>query len=121
MFPKFFADSPFRQSVGDGVAQVRVRSVRTDVVKAHCCCSRVSASSQRLRRAAEARGELFVCFSDPRFACRCVYCVQAVHMEGDSRAGVALFKLVLDCMQQGGKLPGIIRMPIGSHVPLRGR
>ena len=32
MFPKFFAHSPLRQAVGDVIAHVRIRSVRSHVV-----------------------------------------------------------------------------------------
>ena len=76
MFPKFFAHGPLRQAVGDVIAHVRIRSVRSHVVKAHSRRPGIPAPPECLRRSAEAGSQLFICLSDARLACRRVYRVQ---------------------------------------------
>jgi hypothetical protein len=83
MFPKFFAHGPLRQAVGDVIAHVRIRSVRSHVVKAHSRRPGIPAPPECLRRPAEAGSQLFICLSDARLACRRVYRVQAVNVECD--------------------------------------
>ena len=62
---------------------VRIRSVRSHVVKAHSRRPGIPAPPECLRRSAKAGSQLFICLSDARLACRRVYRVQAVNVECD--------------------------------------
>ena len=75
MFPKFFAHGPLRQAVGDVIAHVRIRSVRSHVVKAHSRRPGIPAPPECLRRPAEAGSQLFICLSDARLALPVAVCI----------------------------------------------